>query len=111
MFAVGVTRAEDAALAEGAIIAETAICAEGAIIAEGAPFTEGAKNAEAATRAEGATRAEDAIVIKVFYIRVISGRAYLVAIFISFKIIKFLLCVFFHFAFPFNGSPQFVHSP
>ena len=102
---------EDAMLAKAATRAKVATLAEDAMLAKAAIPAEAATRAEGATRAEAATPAEVATLAKVFYICVISGRAYLTTVFISFKIVKFLLCVFFHFAFPFNGSPQFVHSP
>ena len=88
MLAKAATRAKVATLAEDAMLAKAAIPAEAATRAEGA------------TRAEAATPAEVATLAKVCYICVISGRAYLTTVFIYFKIIKFLLCIFFHFAVP-----------
>ena len=100
------TIAKAATRAEAATRAKAATRAEAAIRAEDATLAEAATRAKDAIRAEDATLAKAATVAKVFYIRVISGRTYLVAVFICFKIIKFLLCVFFHFAFPFNALPS-----
>lgn len=99
-------RAKIAPLAKAAARIEIAIRTKIATLAKIATLTEVVGIAEAAKIAEDTTIAEGAIITKVFYICVISSRAYHVAIFISCKIIKFLLCVFFHFAFPFNALPS-----